>query len=41
MTGLASEMLYSIRSFGEETRAGAREWERKKVEGLEGLRTDM
>ena len=38
---MASEMLYSIRSAAEETRAGARECERKKVEGLDGLRTEM
>ena len=41
MTGVASEMLYSIRSVVEDTRAGAVECERKKVEGLEGLRMEM
>ena len=38
---MASEISYSIRSAGEETRAGAMECERKKVEGLEGFRTEM
>lgn len=38
---MASSMWYSIRSDVVEMRAGARERERKNVDGLEGLRTEM